>query len=107
MKNTITNTMKSGLILSTALVAGVLAIGSAFSQVQVQDNTAMQSVTVVAKRMSEEQKIAFDTAQDTTQVVLISAKKLTAEQKMAMDREDQFGRSQLAEKTPAHRHVHG
>ncbi|MBC3920762.1 hypothetical protein H8L32_25070 [Undibacterium sp. CY18W] len=106
MKNTIANTMKSGLILSTALVAGVLAIGSAYTQVQAQDkqdNVAVQSVTIVAKRMSEEQKIAFDTAQDATHVVMISAKRLTAEQKMAMDKEDQFERSQLAEKTPARR----
>ncbi|MFZ6768856.1 hypothetical protein ACO0LM_17500 [Undibacterium sp. Di26W] len=107
MKNTITNTMKNGLIMSTALITGVLAIGSAFTQVQAQDNAALQSVTIVAKRMSEEQKIAFDTAQDPAHVVMISAKRLTAEQKMAMDREDQFERSQLAEKTPARRHVQG
>ncbi|MFZ6760965.1 hypothetical protein ACO0K9_27480 [Undibacterium sp. Ji50W] len=107
MKNTITNTMKNGLILSTALVTGVLAIGSAFTQVQAQDSAALQSVTIVAKRMSEEQKIAFDTEQDPAHVVMISAKRLTAEQKLVMDREDQFERSQLAEKTPARRHVQG
>ncbi|MFZ6741798.1 hypothetical protein ACO0LC_01050 [Undibacterium sp. JH2W] len=98
MKNTINNTFKTGLILSTALLTGALAITAAFTQGNAEASMNIASVTISAKRMTEEQKLAFDAAQDITQTVLISAKRLTAEEKLTMDKEDQFERQQLAEK---------
>ncbi|MES2038113.1 MAG: hypothetical protein V4495_09755 [Pseudomonadota bacterium] len=110
MKNTINNTFKTGLILSTALLTGALAITAAFTQGKAeasQNVTSIASVTISAKRMTEEQKLAFDAAQDGTQTVLISAKRMTADEKMAMDRDEQFERQQVAEKAASRKHVQG
>ncbi|MFZ6777755.1 hypothetical protein ACO0LD_13065 [Undibacterium sp. Ji83W] len=107
MKNTFNNTFKSGLILSTALLTGALAISAAFTQGKAEASMNIASVTISAKRMTEEQKLAFDTAQDGTQTVLISAKRMTADEKMAMDRDEQFERQQVAEKAASRKHVQG
>lgn len=107
MKNTINNTFKSGLILSTAVLTGVLAIAAAFTQAPAVASASVPSVTIVAQRMTAEQKLAYDAAQEGTQIVLISAKRLTAEQKLAMDKEDQFERQQLAEKIATGQDVQG
>ncbi|MBI1772508.1 MAG: hypothetical protein HYR68_09235 [Burkholderiales bacterium] len=107
MKNTFNNTFKSGLILSTALLTGALAITAAFTQGKAEASMNIASVTISAKRMTEEQKLAFDAAQDVTQTVLISAKRMTADEKMAMDRAEQFERQQVAEKAASRKHVQG
>ena len=101
MKNTINNTFKSGLILSTALLTGVLAISAAFTQGKAeasQNVTSVASVTITGKRMTEEQKIAFDATQNATQTVFISAKRMTDEEKLAMDEAEQIQRQQVAQK---------
>ncbi|MCH8621442.1 hypothetical protein [Undibacterium sp. TS12] len=107
MKNTSKNTFKNGVILSVALLTGALAISSAFTQVNANESHDIASVTIVGKRMTEDQKLAFDAAQDMTQTVLISAKRLTAEQKQAMDMEDQFARQQVAQKEAARKQIQG
>jgi hypothetical protein len=107
MKNTFKNSFKNKLILSTALLTGVLAISSAFQQVKAEDGSDIPSVTVVAKRMSAEQKLAYDESQPAMQTVLVSAKRLSTEQKNAMDKEDQIERQQVAEREHARKHVQG
>lgn len=114
MKNTYNNTFKTGLILSTALLTGALAITAAFTQGKAeasQNATSIASVTISAKRMTAEQKLAYDTAdnlaQNVTHTVLISAKRLTAQEKLAIDMEDQIERQQLAEKAASRKHVQG
>lgn len=111
MKNTINNTsknaFKNSVILSAALLTGALAINTAFNQVNATESSHIASVTIVAKRMTEEQKLAYDAAQNTVQTVLISAKKLTGEQKLAMDREDQFERQQIAQRVALRKHIQG
>ncbi|MBC3908831.1 hypothetical protein [Undibacterium umbellatum] len=111
MKNTFNNTFKTGLILSTALLTGALAITAAFTQGKAETSMNIASVTISAKRMTAEQKLAYDTAdnlaQNVTHTVLISAKRLTAQEKMAIDMEDQVVRQQLAEKTASLKHIQG
>lgn len=111
MKNTFNNTFKTGLILSTALLTGALAITAAFTQGEAEASMNIASVTISAKRMTAEQKLAYDTAdnlaQNVTHTVLISAKRLTAQEKMAIDMEDQIVRQQLAEKTASLKHIQG
>ncbi|MFZ6843428.1 hypothetical protein [Undibacterium sp. RuTC16W] len=85
-------TFKTSAILSTALVAGIFAVGAAFQPVAVSAPAPVaqiQTVTIVAQRMSADQKLAFDTEAAGVQTVVISAKRLTEEQKMAMAQEDQ------------------
>jgi len=111
MKNTFNNTFKTGLILSTALLTGAMAITAAFTQGKAEASMNIASVTISAKRMTAEQKLAYDTAdnlaQNVTHTVLISAKRLTAQEKMAIDMEDQIVRQQLAEKTASLKHIQG
>lgn len=111
MKNTFNNTFKTGLILSTALLTGALAITAAFTQGKAEASMNIASVTISAKRMTAEQKLAYDTAdnlaQNVTHTVLISAKRLTVHEKMTIDMEDQVVRQQLAEKTASRKHVQG
>ncbi|MDY7538343.1 hypothetical protein QN372_12410 [Undibacterium sp. RTI2.1] len=82
-------------IFSIALIAGVLAVSSAY-QAPVKGNNSgnessdnsIQTVTIVAKRLSADEKVAYD--QQTSpaiQTVLISAKRLTTEEKIAMDKD--------------------
>ncbi len=88
-------------IFSIALIAGVLAVSSAYqSPVSTNAGNAISTVTIVAKRLSTEEKLAYDqqtsiattaaiesTTAPTIQTVLISAKRLTTEEKLAMDKE--------------------
>ncbi|HTD06200.1 hypothetical protein [Undibacterium sp.] len=84
------NSFKSGVIVATALVAAVFASGCAFQTAAQQPVAAsgVQTVTIAAKRMTTDEKIAFDTANAGTQTVVLVAKRLTAEQKLAMLQED-------------------
>ncbi len=106
MKNTINNTFKSGLILSTALLTGALAITAAFTQTKAEASMNVASVTISAKRMTEEQKIAYDATQNAMQTVLISAKRMTDEEKLAMDEAEKFQRQQVAQKA-ARKNIQG
>lgn len=75
-------------ILLTGLVA-MLAVTGAASAYQVRDSAiAAQTVTISAKRMTVEEKRAFDLQSSGFQTVVISAKRLTPEQKAAMDQQD-------------------
>lgn len=56
------------------------------------------SVTVTAKRMSAEQKLAFDLENQGFQTVVISTKRLSPEQKLAMAQEDQAMQAALVRK---------
>ncbi|BBB69882.1 hypothetical protein UNDYM_5629 [Undibacterium sp. YM2] len=106
MKNTINNTFKSGLILSTALLTGALAITAAFTQGKAEASMNIASVTISAKRMTEEQKMAYDATQNAMQTVLISAKRMTDEEKLAMDEAEKFQRQQVAQKA-ARKNIQG
>ncbi|MFZ6645550.1 hypothetical protein ACO0LO_07535 [Undibacterium sp. TJN25] len=83
------NTFTSGIILASALVTALFASGCAYqATAQQQASTSVQTVTVTAKRMTTDEKIAYDTANTTAQTVVMVAKRLTAEQKLAMAQED-------------------
>ncbi|MFZ6708387.1 hypothetical protein [Undibacterium sp. TC9W] len=106
MKNTINSTFKSGLILSAALLTGALAITAAFTQGKAEASMNVASVTISAKRMTEEQKMAYDATQNAMQTVLISAKRMTNEEKLAMDEAEKFQRQQVAQKA-ARKNIQG
>ncbi|MFZ6861850.1 hypothetical protein ACO0K7_04405 [Undibacterium sp. Ji67W] len=95
---------KTRAFFATALFAGVLAVGNAFTvgapAVQSQ-SAAIPSVVITAQRMSEDQKLAFDAEQSGLPTVVISAKRLTAEQKLAMDQDAEYA-SQIAAKNSSH-----
>lgn len=75
-------------ILLTGLVA-MLTVAGAANAYQARNNTTpVQAVTIIAKRMTAEEKRAFDLQSSGFQTVVISAKRLTPEQKTAMDQQD-------------------
>jgi len=78
----------SSLFMSQASISQRFAGNQVQSQIQHQastNQTPMQTVTIVARRMSEEQKVAYDQESSNMQTVVISAKRLSPEQKLAMD----------------------
>lgn len=80
-------TINTKAALLTLLLTGVIGAVSAF---EIHTPAAkIQTVTIHHQRMTQEQKIAFDTENTLPQTVLISATRLTAQQKMAMVFEDQ------------------
>ncbi|MCU6434277.1 hypothetical protein LPB67_10895 [Undibacterium sp. Jales W-56] len=84
-------TFTTSAILGSALVAGIFAVGAAFQPVAVSAPVSaaqVQTVTIIATRMSAAQKLAFDAEASGVQTVVISAKRLTEEQKIAMAQED-------------------
>ena len=92
--------IKTSAIFATALFAGVLAVGNAFTAnthaTASVSSDAIPSVVITALRMSEDQKIAFDAEQSGMQTVVISAKHLTADQKLAMDKADTLNAQHIA-----------
>lgn len=90
MKTALTN----GLIFSGALLAALFCVEQAF---EAPASPAVQTVTIIAKRMSADEKFAYDLAQAPIQTVIISAKRLSEAEKLAMDQEDANAR--LAAKT--------
>ncbi|MES2073858.1 MAG: hypothetical protein V4488_26125 [Pseudomonadota bacterium] len=87
------HSIKSGSILAIALFTAVFASGCAYhtantAAYQQAATAEIQTVTMIAKRMSTDEKIAFDTQNASAQTVVIAAKRLTAEQKLAMLQED-------------------
>ncbi|MFZ6754898.1 hypothetical protein ACO0KY_16130 [Undibacterium sp. Dicai25W] len=90
--------IKTSAVLATALFASVLAVGNAFTaqtNPTLSQKAEIPTVVITAQRMTEDQKIAFDTKQSDVQTVIISAKRLTDEQKLAMDQDPQYA-SQIA-----------
>lgn len=91
------NSIKTGAALVSALVFS-LAVAAASSATGTQDqkhnaDTAAQIVTVAAKRMSKEQKAAYDQEQAShgVQTVIISAKRLSPQAKLAYDKANASG----------------
>lgn len=83
-----TTTLKSRLILSVAGFAGLMAVAQAWTtpvQTMHAAPLAEQVVTITAKRLTTEEKIAFDTQGQVPQQVIISARKLTEQEKLAFD----------------------
>jgi len=74
-------------IFSIAGFAAAIALTTAFQQTAIND-PLIPVVTITA--MTEQQKIAFDLAQSasTVHTVEITGKRLTAEEKLAFDRQD-------------------
>ncbi|WP_394779038.1 hypothetical protein [Undibacterium sp.] len=81
------NTFKFSVIAATAVVSALVVAatsGCAYQATAQQADTGVQTVTMTAKRMTTDEKIAFDTANTEVQTVVMVAKRLTAEQKLAM-----------------------
>ncbi len=93
-----TSTFTTSAILTAASLAAVLSIAAAFHVPAPATASNIASVTVSAKRMSAEQKLAFDLDAQGVQTVVISTKRLSAEQKLAMAQEDRAIQVALAQK---------
>jgi hypothetical protein len=91
-----TSNSTRSILLSATLLAFV-TVAAAFQQSEPLDHGKIQTVQISAKRMSEQQKLAYDTQGQETQTVQIVAKRLTSDQKLAMDRQDHPLRSVLAQ----------
>jgi hypothetical protein len=93
-------TFKTTTILTSAALAAIFSVAAAFQIPATVPAQAAEiaSVTVTAKRMSAEQKLAFDLENQEMQTVVISTKRLTAEQKLAMAQEDQAIQAALVRK---------
>jgi uncharacterized membrane protein YkvI len=82
--------LNSKVIVTVAAVAAAISLVAAFQaskKVQMPANE-IQTVTVSAKRMTVEQKMAFDLQSTGMQTIVISAKRLTPAQKNAIDEQD-------------------
>jgi len=94
--------IKNSALFATALVAGVFAVGNAFTEHFTTNNnvaSAIPTVVITAQRMNEEQKIVFDAEEFRMQTVVISARHLTMQEKMTMDRDEQDNAQRLAAAT--------
>ena len=84
--------MKKVTLISVASLTALLAFSGAAhaaqTRVSTEANVVVQTVTISAKKMSAEEKRAFDLQSSGFQTVVISAKRLTAEQKAAIDQQD-------------------
>lgn len=92
------SSFKTTTILATASLAAVLSIAAAFQVPTAAPAVGVASVTVSAKRMNAEQKLAFDLEVQDVQTVVISTKRLSQEQKLAMAQEDRAMQIALAQK---------
>ncbi|MFZ6749810.1 hypothetical protein [Undibacterium sp. Ren11W] len=80
-------TLNTKAAMLTLLLAGVIGTVAAF---EIHTPVVkIQTVTIHHQRMTQEQKIAFDTENTVPQTILISASRLSEQQKMAMAFEDQ------------------
>ncbi|MFZ6819060.1 hypothetical protein [Undibacterium sp. Ji22W] len=95
------STLTSKLILSAVCAVAVISAATAYQATQPSQAASsgvnitkqkMQKVTVAAKRMSVEEKLAFDLQTTGMQTVVISAKRLSPAQKLAMDAQDRAAR---------------
>lgn len=85
-------TLKTSAALISALTISI-AIGTTSSASETKTNattihSAVQTVTIAAKRLSAEQKAAYDQEQTNhaVQTVIISAKRLSPQAKIAFDK---------------------
>jgi hypothetical protein len=93
--NFIQTQVQSKIILGVALVAASCAISLAFQHPGnaksvdfALTDTTVQQVVVEAKRMTPEEKMAYDSTQKQYASVVIVGKRLSAEEKLAMNEED-------------------
>lgn len=104
MKLTLTLTSTAATILAGVTLAAIFSTTAAFQTptstpvVASAQTPQIASVTVTAKRMSTEQKLAFDHENQGIQTVVISTKRLSPEQKLAMAQEDQAMQAALVRK---------
>ena len=98
------STHKTSAMLTSASLAAVLSVAAAFHVPASSTATNIASVTVSAKRMSAQQKLAFDLDVQGIQTVVISTKRLSAEQKLTMAQEDRAMQVAIAQK---HTRTHG
>lgn len=93
----------STAIYSVAVIASVLAVSSAYKapvsgEINSNSNKAMPTVTIAAKRLNADEKLAYDLQSASgIQTVMISAKRMNTEQKLAVDR-DTLAQRQAAAK---------
>jgi ABC-type transporter MlaC component len=94
---------QSKIILGVALIVAASAISLAFQSAGHAKNTALtfadasvQQVVVEAKRMSAEEKLAYDSAQQEYASVVIVGKRLSADEKLAMNVEGDASVKQAA-----------
>jgi len=98
--------VQSKIILGVALITSAVAISLAFQHPGQAKNaesadaqSSVQQVVIEGKRMSAEEKLAFDLAPQEIARVEIIGKRLTADEKIAMLTEDEMN----AKRTAAHR----
>lgn len=79
--------VRNQVILMLAASAVALSFAAAYqAKLHIRENApAVQKVVIAAKRMSAEEKLAFDLQNSAMQTVVIRAKRLTAEEKQMMD----------------------
>lgn len=85
------NKFQVSVIFATAVLGAVFATGCAYHNAASVQAAAGQvaTVTVTAKRMTADEKLAYDMQQGgDVQTVVLTAKRLTAEQKQAMLEEE-------------------
>jgi len=95
--NPIQTQFQSKLILGVALITAATAISLAFQHPGSAKNTTfasiespIQQVVIEGKRMTSEEKLAYDLAPQEIARVEIIGKRLSAEDKLAMNAEDQL-----------------
>ena len=91
-----TTTFQQRAIWSTALLAAVCATVCAFDSTT-QAAATVQTVEITAQRMSQSEKIAYDTAFQPVQTVLISARRLSEQEKLAYDQSERMPAASLAQ----------
>ncbi|MBR7800419.1 hypothetical protein [Undibacterium fentianense] len=92
-------------VFATVSAIAIVSAATAFQSHQITPNsalqkTSMQKVTIAAKRMSPEEKLAYDLQSSGMQTVVISAKRLSPEQKVAMDEQDRAWQAATKAKKP-------
>ncbi|MFZ6645540.1 hypothetical protein ACO0LO_07480 [Undibacterium sp. TJN25] len=91
-----------GPVLAGIVAGAVLVTASAFhgsAGIQTAAAEQIPTVTIVGKRMTAEEKLAYDMQQpDYVHTVVLTAKRLTAEEKQAMADEDQRMQQLLAKR---------
>ena len=107
VKTSVNQSVKPGMqrmIKMTVLLAcaSVLAVSGLVAAVQhtesatSSNSASIPSVHIVGQRMTQEEKLAFDTQGKEIQTVVINAKRLTVAQKLAFDQQEIKARTVLA-----------
>ncbi len=97
--------LTSKVVFAVVSVVAAMSVATAYQAnqdqaVQALPKQKIQKVMVAAKRMTPEEKLAFDLQSTGMQTVIISAKRLTAEQKIAMDEQDRAWQTAAKNKAP-------